>query len=63
MDYQKLFDISGKVVLITGGGGTLGTGRIDVLLNHAGINIRKPAVEYPMESMSMPSDRVISKPI
>lgn len=110
MDYQKLFDISGKIVLITGGGGTLGTaickglaavgakiavadqnlesarktcdlireygseslavqvdvtdpesvktmvdqvldkfGRIDVLLNHAGINIRKPAVEYTPE--------------
>ncbi|MHB1404034.1 MAG: SDR family NAD(P)-dependent oxidoreductase [Desulfitobacteriaceae bacterium] len=110
MDFTKLFDISGKIALITGGGGTLGTtianglatvgvnmvvadvnlesaqktcdlisahgtrvlpiqvdvtdpasvnsmvdsvlnefGKIDILLNHAGINIRKPAIEYTPE--------------
>lgn len=113
MDYSKIFDITNKVYLITGGGGTLGTeiakgvsslgakvvvadislenaqktcdllsengrqllpvqvdvtdpqsvnamiasvldkfGRIDVLINHAGINIRKPAVEYTPEEWS-----------
>ena len=116
MEYQKLFDISGKVALITGGGGTLGTaiakglaavgahvaiadvnletaektssliaeygtqvvpiqvdvtdpvsvnamvervlekfGRIDIFLNHAGINIRKPVVDYTPEEW----DRVL----
>lgn len=109
MDYQNLFDFSGKSVLITGGGGTLGRefarafaqcganimvadidaeaaettvgvcdrekgrgaiesvrvdlldldsieamvrkttgtfGKVDILCNHAGMNIRKPASEY-----------------